>query len=192
MTGRPAILITAVGIIGCTTLQEIAALRTVQFALDRVSDARIAGVSIESGRSYTTLSAADVARLAAAVTRREVPLDMVLHISAENPAEPRVAARLIDLDWTFFVEDRETVSGKLAGTYLLPPGETVDVPIAVRLDLVDFFRGGARDLFETALAISGYGSAKEIRLEARPTVQTSLGPIRYPGPITIRRAVGRR
>ena len=181
----------ALGLIGCATLQEIAALRRVDFSLDRVDNVRIAGVRVDDKRSYSDLTATEVAKVAAAMLADEVPLDLVVHVSAANPPENKVAARLVDLDWTLFLENRETVSGKLAGTHLLPPGETVDVPIGANLDLLKFFRGNARDLFDLALALSGRGGAsKEVRLEALPTVQTSMGPIRYPERIVIRRRVG--
>jgi hypothetical protein len=63
----------------------------------------------------------------------------------------------------------------------------------VSLNLVEFFEGSGRDLLELALAISGQGGApKEIALEATPIVDTALGPMRYPRPITIvSREVGR-
>ncbi len=178
---------------GCATLSQLAALRSVAFTLDRVDQVRVAGVRIDDKRSYSDLSAIETARIAAAIALRKVPLDLVVHVRAENPRDNSVAARLVDLDWTLFLENRETVSGKLAGTQLLPPGEPVDIPIAAQLDLLQFFRGSGRELVELALGIAGYGSATtEVRLEALPTIQTSIGPIRYPGRIVIRRVVGAR
>ena len=42
-----------------------------------------------------------------------------------------------------------------------------------------------------ALAIAGVsGYQKEIRLDLEPTIETDLGPIRYPRPITVRRTEG--
>jgi hypothetical protein len=187
------LILVASSLLGCATIQELAALRRVDFTLDRVDQVRIAGVRVDDKRSYSDLSAVETGRLAAAVLAKDIPLDLVVHVRAANPPENSVSARLVDLDWTLFLEDRETVSGRLAGTILLPPGEPVDVPIGAHLDLLEFFRGSARDLFELALSLSGQGGAtKEIRLEALPTVQTSLGPIRYPGRIVIRREVGGR
>ena len=181
------------GLVGCATLREIAALRTVAFSLDRVDNVRIAGVRVDDKRSYSDLSAVETARIAAAIVTKRVPLDLVVHVRAENPRDNQVSARLVDLDWTLFLENRETVSGKLAGTHLLPPGEPVDVPIGAQLDLLEFFNGSGRDLVDLALGIAGQGgSPKEVRLEALPTIQTSLGPIRYPGRIVIRRVVGAR
>jgi hypothetical protein len=190
---RVAIAGLACGMIGCAALQEIAALRLVDFSLDRVDNVRLAGIRVDDRSSYSDLTAAEAAKLATAVVASDVPLDLVIHVRAENPRDNPVAARLVDLDWTLFLEDHETVSGHLAGTYLLPPGEPVDVPVGAHLDLLQFFRGSGRDLFEMALALSGQGGAtKEVRLEAIPTVQTSMGPMSFPGRIVIRRQVGGR
>src|SRR5688572_17527889 len=121
---------TVAGILtGCTALQQFAALRQVDFSLDRVSDVRIAGVRLEGKDSYSDLSAIEIARLGAAAVSREVPLDLVVHVQGENPASNGVEARLLELDWTLFLENRKTVSGEMNREYAFPPGETVDVPI---------------------------------------------------------------
>ena len=188
-----AALCVIASVTGCATLSQIAALRTVAFAIDRVDQVKVAGVRLDDKRRYSDLSVIETAQIAAAIAIQKVPLDLVVHVRAENPRDNPVPARLVDLDWTLFLEDQETVSGKLAGSYLLPPGEPVDIPIAAQLDLLKFFRGSGRELVELALAIAGYGGAtKEVRLEALPTIQTSMGPIRYPGRIVIRRVVGGR
>jgi hypothetical protein len=174
---------------GCSTLSELATLHTVRFALDHVDGVRIAGVRIDGERRWVDLQPSELSALTAAALERRVPLDLVLHVRAENPAENTVSARLVDLDWKLFIGERETVSGKLPGSHLLPPGQPVDVPVGASLDLVQFFSGGARELFDVARAIAGGGGpTQDIRLEAMPTIQTSLGPIRYPAPIVIRRA----
>lgn len=183
----------ALGLAGCATIQELAALRLVDFSFDRVSDVKLAGIRLGDRTSFSQLGASEAAVIGLAVTAQDVPLDLVVHVRALNPADNKVSARLTQLDWTFFVEESRIADGKLASTYLLPPGEPVDVPLAVRIGLLDHFQGGARELFELALAIAGTGAVtKEIRIEAKPTVQTSMGPLQYPGVITIRREVGSR
>lgn len=171
---------------GCQTLQQIANLRNVQFALDRVTDARLAGVDIDRIRSYEDLSTQDVLRLGAAVAQKELPLAFALHLNAENPPENEVDARMVRMDWTLLLDDRETISGVFDDNIVMPPGEPTDVPIPMQLDLVEFFDQGARDLIELALAVSGQGgSPKRIKLQATPTIDTVIGPIKYPSPITI-------
>jgi len=188
-----AVLGGPLAVTGCATLQQFAALRNVDFSLDRISNPRLAGVNLSQVRSYGDLAFADAARLALAVTQKDLPLDFQLHLRAENPAENATDARLLRMDWTLLLQDRETLSGVFEEEILLPPGQPRDVPIRISLNLVDFFEGSAQDLLELALALAGQGGVpKEVALRASPVVETPLGPIRYPSPITIlSREVGR-
>jgi len=170
----------------CATIQSIAALRSVDFAIDRASGARLAGVSIDRIRDYQQLSVLDVAAIGAALGRGDLPLDFVLHLSALNPSDNRVNARLVQMDWTLLLDDRETIAGSIGREILLEPGVPGDIPIDISLDLADFFQENARDMIDLALAAAGAGGQPtRIALRATPTIQTALGPIRYPRPITI-------
>lgn len=176
---------------GCTTLQQLAELRKVDFALDRLSDGLVAGVDLDRIERRGDLSATDLARLGAAATRGEVPLSFVLHVAADNPADSPTAAQLVSLDWTLFLDDVETISGIYNDDRMIEPGTTVDLPIAMELDLVRFFGRNVGDLATLAANLAGAETRRQtIRLEARPSVQTSLGPIRYPGVIAIDFPVG--
>lgn len=171
---------------GCATLQQIIALRDVDFSVDRVSDLRLAGVEMSGVRSYGDLGLADAGRVALAVSQRELPMDFRLYLKAENPADNSVDARLVRMDWTLLLQGRETLRGVFAEETLLPRGQPTDVPIAVTVDLIDFFEGSAQDLVNLALNLSGRdGAPTQVTLRATPTVETALGPIRYPRPITI-------
>lgn len=172
---------------GCTALQQMAALRHVTFRFDRVSDVTLAGIPVGPGADYSSVGVANLAQLAAAVAEGRVPLGLTAHVAATNPAENAVTARLIDLSWTLFVEERRTVDGFIAGVIPIEPGTTADVPVGVELDLREFWEGGARDLFEVAAGIAGGANAKLLRLELVPSIETDIGTIRYPAPITVRR-----
>jgi len=171
---------------GCATLQQFAALGNVDFSLDRVSGLRLAGIDLGQIDSYDDIGFSQAASLALAITQKRLPMEFQLHVLAENPAENSVEARLMRMDWTLLLQDRETLSGVLEEEILLPPGEPTDIPIFISLNLVDFFEGSAKDLLELALSIAGQGGeSKEVALRATPVVDTPLGPIRYPRPITI-------
>ena len=181
--------LTLLAIPGCATLQQIAPLRTVRFDFGGVSDVRIAGIPIGEKTSFRSLSVANAARLAAAIAMNEVPLELIAHVHATNPAENAVSARMVALGWTLFVEDRQTLAGGLTSPVSISPGVTSDVPLAVRIDLVQLSQGGARDLFDLGLAIAGQGTLqKDLRLDLVPTIETPLGPIRYAVPVTVRRS----
>ncbi len=67
-------------------------------------------------------------------------------------------------------------------------GVVESVPLSVHFDLFQLDSGGARDLFDLALAIAGQGSVKkDLRLDLEPTVEMSVGPIRFSAPVGVRR-----
>lgn len=170
----------------CTTLQEIANLRNVDFAIENVADTRLAGVDVQDVRSYSDLRGGEAARIVAALAGGELPLSFTLNVGARNPAENAVNARLVRLDWTLLLDDTETVSGVFNDERVIAPGAEVVLPLTMELDLVRFFGRNAQDLFELATAVAGQGT-KEVALRARPTVTTPFGPIAYPSSITILR-----
>jgi len=176
----------AAGIASCATLQQIAALRSVDFQLDRVADVQVAGIDASSVTSYSDLSLMDAARVGAAIARREMPLAFQVHVRAENPADNPVTARLVRLQWTLLLEDTETITGLIDQELELPPGQPRDIPVNISLDLFDFFERSGPDLFNLALNLMGVGGEpSRVALRAVPTVTTALGPITYPQPITI-------
>lgn len=170
----------------CATLQGVIALRSVAFQVDRVTEVRMAGVNLSRVRTYSDLSLSDGARVTTALARRELPLSFRLHLLAENPASNNVTARLVQLRWTLFLEDTETISGQIEREYTMPPGQPTDIPLDISLDLFDFYERSGKDLVELALNLGGAGgSPKQVAIRAMPTISTALGPITFPQPITI-------
>jgi len=186
-------LLLLIGVVstGCQTLREVTNLRKVQFRIDRVADAQLAGVSLDRVQSYEDLRAADILQLTRAATSGDMPLAFTIMVEAENPPDNSVQARLVDMDWTLLLDDTETIQGRLEENVTLPPGEPALIPVPIELDLVRFFGNNARDLIELALAVAGEGDPKTVTLRVRPSVDTLLGPMRYPESITVvRRDVG--
>lgn len=174
------------GGVGCATIREVVALHEVDFRIDHLAGLRLAGVDLSRVRSYQDLGLMDVGRLSLALAGGEVPLEFSLHLRAENPSTNTVQARLVGMAWTLYLKDQETISGSLEEPIVLPPGEPKDIPVAIRLDLLKFFQGGAQDLVDLALSLArGEGSGGQVSLKVIPTVDTPLGPIRYPQPIAV-------
>lgn len=185
----PLALAALVALPGCAAMQELAALRLVTFAFSNVSDVKFVGIPIGPNADYSNLGLADVARVAAAVVTKQAPLEMVAHVSATNPAENRVTARMVGMGWKLFVEDRQALAGDIANPVAIGTGQTVDVPLTVRIDLVQLGASGARDMFDLAVAIAGQGTIrKDLRLELSPRIETPVGPLSYPSPVVVRRA----
>ncbi len=186
------LLMVAASPYGCASVKEFAALRQVDFRFDRISDPEIVGLSLSTLAAYDQLSIVDVGRLALAVAAKDVPLDLTIHVEGRNPASNETTARLVKLDWMYLVDGEEIVSGGMDEEAVFPPGEPRDLPLTVRFNLVDAFGTDGKVLFDTALVLSGQRtSTKKVTLRLEPTVETSLGPIRYPVPITLDLASGR-
>ncbi len=171
---------------GCATISRLTALRQVDFSLAGVQDGRLAGVELRRIASYDDLGPVDVGRIALAVTRRDVPLEFKVVIRADNPADNRTAATMAKLEWTLLLDDKETISGVLDTTVTMPPGQTAYIPLPVRLNLRQFFDGPAQSLVNLAASVAGVSSRPtRIAIRAVPTINTPIGPITYPNPITI-------
>jgi len=171
---------------GCATLRQVTALRRVDFSLAGVQDGRLAGVDLRRIANYSDLGAVDVARIALAVTRRDVPLEFRVMIRADNPVDNRTAATVVRLAWTLLLDDKETISGVLDTTVTMPPGQTAYIPLPMRVNLREFFDGPAQSLVDLAASVAGLRSQPtRIAVRAVPTIHTALGPITYPGAITI-------
>jgi len=173
-------------LLGCAAAQQLAALRQVEFHLNGVSGVRLAGVALDNVRSYSDLNPADLARVGLAIAARTVPLELTLQIEGRNPETNTVTAKLVAMDWTCLVDDHEVVSGQLSEPYAFEPGKARDIPVPVRLDLMQTFGSRRQDLIDVALSLAGRNaSAHRATLRLTPSVDTALGRIRYPVPVTL-------
>ncbi len=171
---------------GCSTLQQIVNLRTIDFVIDRVTGAELAGVNLTNVEDYQDIGGRGAIMIGRALAEGELPLRFQLNLLAQNPEENNVTARMVQMDWTLFLENRETISGVINENFVLPPGQVQGIPVVVEMDLLRFFDRNAQNLVELVLSFAGLGGEPQnIRLEATPVIETPLGPIRYPEPITI-------
>jgi len=186
-TRRTLALVTlAVALAGCATISRLTALKRVDFSIAGVQDGRLAGVDLRRIQSYNDLNALDVARIALAVGRQDVPLEFRLMVRADNPADNSTAATMVKLAWTLLLDDKETISGVLDTTVTMPPGETSYIPVPMRINLRQFFDGPVQSLVNLGASLAGASShPTRIKVRAVPTIHTVLGDITYPGPITI-------
>lgn len=183
--GLCAVLLVAGLMGGCQTVREVTNLKDVQFRIERATNAQLAGIALSGIESYNDLGGADLARLASALSQGQLPFSFTVHVEAENPASNSVNARLTKMDWTLLLQDQETIAGTFDREIVLPPGTPKEVPVDVELNLIDFFDKNLRQFVGLVTAIAGDGPPTNVKLRVEPTVQTALGPIRYPKPITV-------
>ncbi|MDX2056462.1 MAG: hypothetical protein SFV24_01560 [Gemmatimonadales bacterium] len=173
-------------LVACTSLQQLAALRQVAFSLVGVQQGRLAGVDLSRITDYSKLSVLDIGKITVAVARKDLPLEFQLGVRAENPAENKVTARMVRLAWSLYLDQKETISGVVDTAVVIPPGEPTLIPMRLRLNLLQFFDGPAQDLVNLATALAGLNAdPTRISLKAVPTIDTPIGPISYPNPVTI-------
>ncbi|MFN2316248.1 MAG: hypothetical protein ABR551_00135 [Gemmatimonadales bacterium] len=183
---RFAIPLLLLGAVGCAALQQVLALRHVEFALEGVRNGRLAGVDISRVRSYRDLSTLDLARIALALGRNELPLDFQVDVGALNPADNQTAATMTRLAWTLYLNDKETIHGIVDSSVTMPAGAKAVIPIRMRLNVLEFFDGPAEELVDLVASLVGLeADPTRVTLRAIPTITTPLGNITYPTPITI-------
>ncbi len=171
---------------GCAALQQIGALRQVAFALSGIRGGRLAGVDLTRISAPGGLSALEIGRITVAIARKDLPLEFLAEVRAENPVDNKVTATMVKLAWTMFLDDKETISGVVDTSLTLPPGEPRIIPVRMRLNLLEFFDGPAGNMMDLAIAVAGLNvDPTKITIKAVPTINTRYGTISYPSPITI-------
>lgn len=192
VTTGAVVVAAALALASCATMRQVIALRQVRFEIDRVTAVRLAGVNLDGKRSPRDVSPLEATRITAAALRGQLPLAFEVHLIGMNPAENRTTARLVRFAWTLYLDDQEAIAGTLDTAYTFAPGVTTDVRLPVSLDVLRVFRRSGPELLDLALGLAGLGTRQtKVEITAVPTIDTPLGGIRYPEPITIvRRTVG--
>lgn len=168
-------------------------IQRLQFKLGSVDNFDLAGIKIKSIRSTSDFGAIDALKLTSAFVRGEFPASFTLNVLAKNPNDgtggsKKTSAVLKSLSWRLFLDNKETINGNIPNTIEIPGvGQATTIPVVMSLDLFKFFKDqGYENIINLALALGGYsGSSSRVTLKATPTVDTFLGPITYPGEITI-------
>ncbi len=183
-----------------TTLQSCPAImnalnnvQRLQFKLENVANFKVAGITIANKSALTDFSIMDGLSLSRAVAGGRLPAEFTINIAAVNPNDgkggsPARSATLSSLDFRLLIDDVQTIKGDITSPLDIPgTGQSTIIPVTVSLDLYEYFGNKGYDgLVNLALALGGAkGSASHIKLDARPTVSTVLGPVSYPGRITI-------
>jgi hypothetical protein len=179
---------------GCSAFYDaFTNLQRLQFKLGSVNNFTLSGVNISKIGNKFDFSISDGAKLVNSFTRGEFPASFTLNVLAKNPNDgtggtKKTTAILKSLAWRLLIDDKETINGNIPNSIEIPGvGQETTIPIFMSLDLIKFFKDqGYENVLNLALAIGGVsGSAARLKLMATPTVDTILGPITYPGELTI-------
>lgn len=174
---------------GCTGLYDaITNLQRLQFKLDKVTGMSLAGVRLSSIEHPSNLSVLDAANLLVNFAQGKLPATFTLNVLAKNPNDgtggtKNASAIIKNLAWRLFLDNNETITGNIGNITVPGVGQATNIPIGISLDLLQFFKNtGYDNLLNLALAIGGKsGSSSRITLKVKPTIETVIGPITYPG-----------
>lgn len=181
----------------CAALDEmssaLANLQRLKFKLSGVRDFRLLGIDIGGKARLADFSALDAVALVQSYASRKLPVEFVVDVLAVNPNDGtggtrRTASTLTGLECRLLIDGQPTVTGNIDGPVEIPgTGQESVIPLRLSLDLLEFFAGKPyEDILGLALGIGGKNRAPaRIALDAQPTVSTPLGPITYPGRVTI-------
>jgi hypothetical protein len=181
----------------CAAIDEMAAalanLQRLKFKLSGVRDFRLLGIDIGGKARLGDFSALDAVKLVQSYASRKLPVDFVVDVVAVNPNDGtggtrKTTSTLTGLECRLLLDGQPTVVGNIDQPIEIPgTGQESVIPLRLSLDLLEFFAGKQyEDLVQLALAIGGRNKTPaRIALDAQPTVSTPVGPITYPGRITI-------
>ncbi|HPU23153.1 MAG TPA: hypothetical protein PL149_03230, partial [Candidatus Kapabacteria bacterium] len=170
-------------IAGCSAVKQLSDalenLRRVQFKIAGVTNFRIAGIDVSYKKKISDFSVSEALQLTNAFASRRLVSDFILNVDARNPNDGSAqkttnsTAQITNFDWRLLIDDTPTVNGNIASPVSVPgKGQTVVIPLAVNLDLYEFFgKAGYDRVINLALAIAGEGGSSRIKLDAKPTVR---------------------
>jgi len=185
---------------GCNIINKTASMlnnfQNLQFKLGRADNFVVNSVNISNIKSVSDLSVSDGLRLTQAVANKSLPVNFTLNILVNNPnskssnsgSSSNFDAVISGIDWTLFIDEKETINGRVTTPITVPSGnQTTVIPVSIGLDLVKFFGDKSYlDIMNLALAIGGAnGSSSKLKLKMRPTVSIAGFPISYPNYFTV-------
>jgi len=181
----------------CAALGDMASvlanLQRLKFKIGSVRDFRLLGIDLGNKAKISDFSAADILKIGQSYTSKKLPVEFVMDVLAINPNDgtggtTRTSSTLTGLECRLLIDGEPTITGNIDDPVEIPgTGQESVIPLRLSLDLLEFFSDQRYDdILGLALAIGGRsGSPARLSLDAQPTVSTPLGPITYPGRVTI-------
>mgnify|MGYP000911729130 CR=1 FL=1 len=192
-----AVATAVLGLTTCSLIKSAAAaienLQRLQFKLENVNGFKVSGIKLSDKSSVSSFSVSDGLKLLGDFNNKRLPAEFVLNVAAKNPNDgtggyEKTTATLSALDWQLYIDDVPTIMGGIDKPLEIPgTGQSTIIPLRMSIDLWSFFKDRGYDkVIGLALAIGGVsGNTSKLKLDAKPTVNTKLGPIKDAGRITI-------
>ena len=159
-------------------LKENQAYEQIQFRLNFMDEARLAGQDILFVRQATDLTTPQQAKLQTALQAGNLPLHLRMRIFARNPSPINV--QLKQLAYQLLLDGHELTSGITGANTDLEGSVIVTLPVAVDLNVAKTLtNGGTPAAFATNLA-DFTGKDRRLTLRIQPTFVSATGRVVQP------------
>ncbi len=184
------LFVSIISLQSCDVLQQMATFTKCEFKMNSLTDTKLAGVNIQNLNSFTDLTFMDAANVTKTLLGGELPLTFKLNIEAKNP-NPATAA-MQKMNWILYIDDNEITQGVLDQPVNIPPGETANIPLAIKLDLKKLFNDKTKNsLLNFAFNLADAGNyPTRVKLAIKPTINVAGIPIEYPGYFNLKKEFG--
>ncbi|MFZ1320450.1 MAG: LEA type 2 family protein [Ignavibacteria bacterium] len=164
-----------------------------QFKLGKVDGLDIAGVNLSNIKSLNDVNILQGANLLAAFASGKLPTTFTVNLIAKNPdtypgGDAESSSLIKSLDWRLLIDNKNIINGAITQPITIPGvGKSATIPIPVTIDLLEIFQNNSyENIMNLALAIGGKsGTSSRLTLKIKPTIDTFLGGISYPGEIDV-------
>jgi hypothetical protein len=188
------LLLASVSLFSCSGVKDtIENAERLKFKLGTIDKIKIGGVNFSNINKIEQLNISQSAELLGSIASGKLPASMNVNLIAKNPdtypGGTKESSSLIKgLDWKFLIDDKEMLTGEIDQTIEIPGvGKQVTIPIPVKLDLFQLLGdGGLEKIINLVNAMNGSsGASSRVSLKIKPTIDTFLGGITYPGTIEV-------
>jgi hypothetical protein len=164
-----------------------------RFKLGTIDKITVGGMNLSNVTSVSQLNISQSAGLLASLASGSLPTSLTVNLIAKNPdtypGGTKESSSLIKgLDWRLIVDGQELIAGEIDKTIEIPGvGKQVTIPIPVKVDLFKMLGdGGLEKVINLVNAMNGTsGASSRVSLKIKPTIDTFLGGIAYPGEIEV-------
>lgn len=174
----------------CDILKQMVTFTKCEFKMNSLTNTKLVGINIQNKNSFSDLTFMDAANATRTLLSGELPLSFNLNIETKNPNASTAAMQ--KMEWIIYIDDIKITTGVVDQQITIPPGETRNIPIAIKLDLKKLFN----DKTKTALLNFGFNLADagnyptRVRLDIKPTINVAGIPIEYPGYFSLKKEFG--
>lgn len=184
MAPRRVLLAVLLAVAGCGTIRGVRAVEHLDASLVRVTGVRLGGMRVDLAPDGE-LPVANMMLLGAGALTGRLPFACDAIIRLENPAGRRATAELLRSRWTLRLAGRDLARGLVDERHSIPPGQSVDVPVHIALDLADALGRKPEKLVRFVLSLAGNRRERlDLSLRLVPILDTPLGGVPLP-PLTI-------